>query len=101
VENGEQVACAALVAGDIVRFVPRRRRPRDCKLVEGDYISIDQSAAYGGIAAGHQRIGRDAYSGSVVKREKWSRGYRDRRKYISDERRDSGGAGNISHFRKP
>ncbi len=54
----EQVDARTLVPGDIVRLYLGDVVPADCKLIQGNYISIDQSALTGGIAAGHQKIWR-------------------------------------------
>ena len=43
----EQVDAQTLVPGDIVRLYLGDVVPADCKLIQGDYISIDQSALTG------------------------------------------------------
>jgi H+-transporting ATPase len=48
-----------LYLGDVV--------PADCKLIQGDYVSIDQSALTGESLPVTKKSGEEAYSGSVVK----------------------------------
>jgi H+-transporting ATPase len=54
----QEVDALTLVPGDIVRLYLGDVVPADCNLIQGDYISIDQSGAYRRIAASHQKIGR-------------------------------------------
>ena len=63
----EQVDARTLVPGDIVRLYLGDVVPADCKLIQGDYISIDQSALTGESLPVTKKSGEDAYSGSVVK----------------------------------
>src|SRR5437762_1213320 len=63
----EQVDAQTLVPGDIVRLYLGDVVPADCKLIRGDYISIDQSALTGESLPVTKKSGDDAYSGSVVK----------------------------------
>src|SRR5213083_2570532 len=63
----EQVDAQTLVPGDIVRLYLGDVVPGDCKLIRGDYISIDQSALTGESLPVAKKPGEDAYSGSVVK----------------------------------
>src|SRR5216110_488521 len=63
----EQVDAQTLVPGDIVRLYLGDVVPADCKLVRGDYISIDKSALTGESLPVTKKSGEDAYSGSVVK----------------------------------
>src|SRR2546428_11736096 len=62
----EQVDAQTLVPGDIVRLYLGDVVPADCKLIRGDYISIDQSALTGESLPVSKKSGEDAYSGSVV-----------------------------------
>src|ERR1044072_2665117 len=66
-EKWEQVDARTLVPGDIVRLYLGDVVPADCKLIQGDYISIDQSALTGESLPVTKKSGEDAYSGSVVK----------------------------------
>src|SRR5919201_1973988 len=63
----EQVDARTLVPGDIVRLYLGDVVPADCKLIRGDYISIDQSALTGESLPVTKKSGENAYSGSIVK----------------------------------
>src|SRR4029453_10917869 len=63
----EQLDARTRVPGDIVRLYLGDVVPADCKLIQGDYISIDQSALTGESLPVNKKSGEDAYSGSVVK----------------------------------
>src|SRR5437773_6847367 len=63
----EQVDARTLVPGDILRLYLGDVVPADCKLIQGDYISIDQSALTGESLPVTKKSGQDAYSGSIVK----------------------------------
>jgi len=56
-----------LVPGDIVRIRLGDVIPADIKLVDGDYLSIDQSALTGESLPVTKRTGDEAFSGTVVK----------------------------------
>jgi len=47
----------------------RRHHSADAKLVEGDYLNVDQSALTAS-HAGVKKAGDDAYSGSVIRQAK-------------------------------
>jgi len=63
----QQVDAQTLVPGDIIRLYLGDVVPADCKLIQGDYVSIDQSALTGESLPVTRKSGEDAYSGSVVK----------------------------------
>src|SRR6516225_8721598 len=63
----QQVDARTLVPGDIVRLYLGDVVPADCKLLAGDYISIDQSALTGESLPVSKKVADDAYSGSIVK----------------------------------
>src|SRR5437899_7118869 len=63
----QEIDARTLVPGDIVRLYLGDVVPADCKLIRGDYISIDQSALTGESLPVTKKTGEDAYSGSVVK----------------------------------
>src|SRR5438874_10839065 len=63
----QQIDARTLVPGDIVRLYLGDVVPADCKLIRGDYISIDQSALTGESLPVSKKSGADAYSGSIVK----------------------------------
>ena len=62
----QQVDARTLVLGDIIRLYLGDVVPADCKLIQGDYISIDQSALTGESLPVTKKSGEAAYSGSVV-----------------------------------
>src|SRR6184192_4299306 len=63
----QEVDARTLVPGDIVRLYLGDVELADCNLIQGDYISIDQSAITGESLPVTKKSGEDAYSGSVVK----------------------------------
>src|SRR5256884_8661507 len=63
----QEIDARTLVPGDIARLYLGDVVPADCKLIRGDYISIDQSALTGESLPVTKKTGEDAYSGSVVK----------------------------------
>src|SRR5207253_11179571 len=63
----QEVDARTLVPGDIIRLYLGDVVPADCKLIQGGYISIDQSALTGESLPVTKKSGEDAYSGSVVK----------------------------------
>jgi len=56
-----------LVPGDVIRLYLGDVVPADCRLIEGDYVSIDQAALTGESLPVTKKVGADAYSGSIVK----------------------------------
>ncbi|MFW5488027.1 MAG: plasma-membrane proton-efflux P-type ATPase [Desulfovibrio sp.] len=56
-----------LVPGDIIRLRMGDIIPADARLVEGDYLSVDQSALTGESLPVQKEIGHLVYSGSVAK----------------------------------
>jgi H+-transporting ATPase len=56
-----------LVPGDVIRLYLGDVVPADCKLLDGDYLSIDQAALTGESLPVSKKVGDDAYSGSIVK----------------------------------
>ena len=63
----EEIDAATLVPGDIVRLRLGDVIPADVKLIEGDYLSIDQSALTGESLPVSKGVNDVGYSGSVVK----------------------------------
>jgi H+-transporting ATPase len=62
-----EIDAAELVPGDIVRLRLGDIIPADTKLIEGDYLSVDQSALTGESLPVNKKPGEVAYSGSVAK----------------------------------
>jgi H+-transporting ATPase len=63
----QELPAAQLVPGDLVRMRLGDIIPADVKLLEGDYISVDQAALTGESLPVGKKAGDIAYSGSVVK----------------------------------
>ena len=62
-----QIEAVKLVPGDVIRLRLGDIIPADAKLIEGDYLSIDQSALTGESLPVDKKAGDMAYSGSVAK----------------------------------
>ena len=63
----QELDARQLVPGDIIRIRLGDVIPADVKLVEGDYLSVDQSALTGESLPVTKREGDDAFSGTIVK----------------------------------
>jgi H+-transporting ATPase len=62
-----EVEARALVPGDVIRVRLGDIIPADVKLVEGDYLSVDQAALTGESLPVNKEPGDIAYSGSIAK----------------------------------
>ena len=62
-----EIDARQLVPGDIIRIRLGDVIPADVRLVEGDYLSVDQSALTGESLPVTRRTGEAAYSGTVAK----------------------------------
>jgi H+-transporting ATPase len=62
-----EIEARELVPGDIVRVRLGDVVPADVKLIEGDYLSVDQSALTGESLPVDKKVGDLAYSGSAAK----------------------------------
>ncbi len=62
-----EIDAAALVPGDVIRLRLGDIIPADAKLIEGDYLAIDQSALTGESLPVNKKPGEVAYSGSIAK----------------------------------
>ncbi|MGE4355207.1 plasma-membrane proton-efflux P-type ATPase [Halothiobacillus sp.] len=62
-----EVDAAELVPGDVIRLRLGDIIPADTKLVEGQYLAVDQSALTGESLPVNKKPGEVAYSGSVAK----------------------------------
>ena len=63
----QEIDAKQLVPGDVIRIRLGDVIPADVKLIEGDYLSVDQSALTGESLPVTKRAGDEAYSGTVVK----------------------------------
>ena len=63
----QQIPARELVPGDVIRIRPGDIIPADLKLIDGDYVSVDQSALTGESLPVDKQAGDVAYSGSVAK----------------------------------
>ncbi len=63
----KEVEARLLVPGDVVLVGLGAIVPADMKLVDGDYLSVDQSALTGESLPVDKKVGDEAYSGSIAK----------------------------------
>ncbi len=63
----KDVEARLLVPGDVVLVKLGNVVPADMKLIDGDYLSVDQSALTGKSLPVDKKVGDDAYSGSIAK----------------------------------
>lgn len=63
----KDIEAKLLVPGDVVHVKLGNVVPADIKLVEGAYLSVDQSALTGELLPVDKRVGDEAYSGSIAK----------------------------------
>uniref|UniRef100_A0A7V6DR72 Plasma-membrane proton-efflux P-type ATPase n=1 Tax=Desulfobacca acetoxidans TaxID=60893 RepID=A0A7V6DR72_9BACT len=63
----QEIGAQDLVPGDVIRVRPGDIIPADIKLVEGEYLSVDQSALTGESLPVNKAAGDIAYSGSIAK----------------------------------
>ena len=64
----QTVLANTLVPGDIVRIRLGNVVPADVKLIEGDYLDVDQSALTGESLPVSKKVGELAFSGSIAKK---------------------------------
>ncbi len=64
----QTVPAKTVVPGDIIRIRLGNVVPADVKLIEGDYLDVDQSALTGESLRVSKKIGDLAYSGSIAKK---------------------------------
>ena len=64
----QTVLAKTLVPGDIVRIRLGNVVPADVRLLEGDYLDVDQSALTGESLPVSKKVGDAAYSGSIAKK---------------------------------
>ena len=63
----KEIEARLLVPGDAVLVKLGNVVPADMKLIEGDYLSVDQSALTGELLPVDKKTGDEAYSGSIAK----------------------------------
>ncbi len=63
----QEVDAKLLVPGDVIRIRLGDVIPADVMLIEGDYLSVDQSALTGESLPVTKQVGDEAYSGTVAK----------------------------------
>ncbi len=63
----QEILAADLVPGDVIRIRLGDIIPADVQLLEGDYLSIDQSALTGESLPVSKKVGDVAYSGTIAK----------------------------------
>ena len=68
----QTVLAKSLVPGDIVRIRLGNVVPADVKLIEGDYLDVDQSALTGESLPVAKKAGDVVYSGSIAKKGEMS-----------------------------
>src|SRR5574337_1411848 len=62
-----EIETSGLVPGDIVRVRLGDSLPADLKLLQGDFLSVDQSALTGESLPVERKVGDTVYSGSIAK----------------------------------
>ncbi len=63
----KEIDAAGLVPGDIIRVRLGDIIPADVTIIDGDYLSVDQSALTGESLPVTKKKGEDAFSGTIVK----------------------------------
>lgn len=64
--NWEEISASKLVPGDIIHLRLGDVVPADVKLIEGDYLSVDESALTGESLPVEKNVSGIAYSGSII-----------------------------------
>jgi H+-transporting ATPase len=97
-----EVDAAGLVPGDIIRLRLGDIIPADAKLLEGEYLSVDQSAMTGESLPVNKKAGEIVFSGSIAKQGEMialvaSTGSST---FLGRTAKLVAGAGAVSHFQK-
>ena len=66
------IDAAELVPGDVVRIKLGEVVPADVRFIDGEYLSIDQSALTGESLPVSKKVGEEGYSGSIAKQGEMS-----------------------------
>ena len=98
----QEIPAESLVPGDIIRLRLGDIIPGDVKLIEGDFLSVDQSALTGESLPVSKKAGDIAYSGSVAKQGEmvalvFGTGTNT---FFGRTAKLVQGAGSVSHFQK-
>src|SRR6184192_319765 len=98
----QEVDARTLVPGDVIRLYLGDVVPADCKLIEGNYISIDQSALTGESLPVSKKSGANAYSGSMVKQGEMTAAVTatGANTFFGRTAKLVAGAGSVSHFQR-
>ena len=97
-----EIPARELVCGDIVSLRLGNIIPADARLVDGDYLAVDQSALTGESLPVDKKIGDDVYSGSIAKMGEMTAQITatGMNTYFGKTARLVQNAGNVSHFQK-
>jgi H+-transporting ATPase len=98
----KDVEARLLVPGDAVLVKLGNIIPADLKLVEGDYLSVDQSALTGESLPVDKKAGDEAYSGSIAKQGEMTGVVTatGMKTYFGKTARLVEAAGTVSHFQR-
>ncbi|HTT40114.1 MAG TPA: plasma-membrane proton-efflux P-type ATPase [Burkholderiales bacterium] len=98
----QELAAAQLVPGDIVRVRLGDVVPADLLLLEGEYLSVDQSALTGESLPVDKKAGDEAYSGSIAKQGEMTAAVTatGMQTYFGKTARLVQRAGTVSHFQR-
>jgi H+-transporting ATPase len=98
----QEIEASGLVPGDIIRMRPGDIVPADTILLDGDYLSIDQSALTGESLAVTKHSGESAFSGTIIKQGEMLAGViaTGKSTYFGRTAELVAGAGSESHFQK-
>ncbi len=98
----DEVAARELVPGDVVRVRLGDIVPADLKLIEGQYLEVDQSALTGESLPAEKALNDVAYSGSIVRKGEMNGlvATTGMQTYFGKTTKLVEEASNISHFQK-
>lgn len=98
----QEIEAKELVPGDLIRIRLGDVIPADARLIEGEYLSVDQAALTGESLPVSKAIGDDVFSGSAVKQGEMAASVTatGSETFFGRTARLVGSAGNVSHFQK-